>query len=182
MRKGTKLIAVLCRLVLPHGSTGTDRSMREPNRGYPQPKPWASIPSRLRASADPLTTSFKDTIGSALRLRIMGLIQPTQRLTSFHFDVAHDAYGRHIRPNDPNKPEGEWNYPPTDTVLETAGLRPIEENIRRRRDTALFRFRTIHIYRQCLASSLCLYRYAWYLSSLSGILTLVYVFVRYRYK
>jgi hypothetical protein len=33
--------------------------------------------------------------------------------------------------------EGEWNYPPTDTVLETAGLRPIEENIRRRRDTAL---------------------------------------------
>jgi hypothetical protein len=25
-------------------------------------------------SADPLTTSFKDTIGSALRLRIMGLI------------------------------------------------------------------------------------------------------------
>jgi hypothetical protein len=71
----------------------------------------------------------------------MGLIQYlTQRLTSFHFfDVAHDAYaaGQHIRPNDPNKPEGEWNYPPTDTVLETAGLRPIEENIRRRRDTAL---------------------------------------------
>jgi hypothetical protein len=28
--------------------------------------------------------------------------------------------GQHIRPNDPNKPEGEWNYPPTDTVLETA--------------------------------------------------------------
>jgi hypothetical protein len=70
----------------------------------------------------------------------MGLIQYLYTETSFHFfDVAHDAYaaGQHIRPNDPNKPEGEWNYPPTDTVLETAGLRPIEENIRRRRDTAL---------------------------------------------
>jgi hypothetical protein len=35
-------------------------------------------------------------------------------------------------------------YPPTDTVLEAAELRPIEENIRRRRDTALlFRFQLI---------------------------------------
>jgi hypothetical protein len=60
----------------------------------------------------------------------MGLIQYLHRDDKLSFfDVAHDAYaaGQHIRPNDPNKPEGEWNYPPTDTVLETAGLRPIEE-------------------------------------------------------
>jgi hypothetical protein len=77
------------------------------------------------STGGPLTTSFKTPIGSALRLRIMGLINTfTQRRQAF-IDVAHDAYaaGQHIRPNDPNKPEGEWNYPPTDTVLETAGLR-----------------------------------------------------------
>jgi hypothetical protein len=89
-------------------------------------------------SADPLTTSFKDTNRFCFTAPNHGSYPIPQRLTSFHFDVAHDAYAAgHIRPNDPNKPEGEWNYPPTDTVLETAGLRPIEENIRRRRDTAL---------------------------------------------
>jgi hypothetical protein len=70
----------------------------------------------------------------------MGLIQPfteTDKLSFLTLRTMHTLCGQHIRPNDPNKPEGEWNYPPTDTVLETAGLRPIEENIRRRRDTAL---------------------------------------------
>jgi hypothetical protein len=112
----------------------------------------------------------------------MGLIQylytETDKLS--FFDVAHDAYaaGQHIRPNDPNKPEGEWNYPPTDTVLETAGLRPIEENIRRRRDTALcFASERYAIYRQCLASFPLACTGVWYpLSSLTvSILTLVYV-------
>jgi hypothetical protein len=53
----------------------------------------------------------------------MGLINTFETDKLSFFDVAHDAYaaGQHIRPNDPNKPEGEWN-PPTDTVLETAGL------------------------------------------------------------
>jgi hypothetical protein len=115
----------------------------------------------------------------------MGLIQYLYTETSFHFfDVAHDAYaGQHIRPNDPNKPEGEWNYPPTDTVLETAGLRPIEENIRRRRDTAL-----------CFASE----RYAIYTGNVCILLACTGMhgthsspyskypytglFVRYRYK
>jgi hypothetical protein len=95
----------------------------------------------------------------------MGLIQYLYTETSFHFfDVAHDAYaGQHIRPNDPNKPEGEWNYPPTDTVLETAGLRPIEENIRRRRDTALcFASERYAIYTGNVWHPFSLYRYAWY--------------------
>jgi hypothetical protein len=36
-------------------------------------------------------------------------------------------------------PEGEWTYPPADTILDAAGLRPIQEYIRRRRET-VFRF------------------------------------------
>jgi hypothetical protein len=74
-------------------------------------------------SADPLTNSFKDTNRFCFTAPNHGSYPiPYTGLTSFHFDVAHDAYaaGQHIRPNDPNKPEGEWNYPPTDTVLETA--------------------------------------------------------------
>jgi hypothetical protein len=85
---------------------------------------------------EPLTTSFKDTNRFCFTARIMGLINTFTGLA--FIDVAHDAYaGPAYSTERPNKPEGEWNYPPTDTVLETAGLRPIEENIRRRRDTAL---------------------------------------------
>ncbi len=36
-----------------------------------------------------------------------------------------------------NQKENGPVYPPTDTVLEAAGLRQIKENIRRRRDNAL---------------------------------------------
>jgi hypothetical protein len=42
-----------------------------------------------------------------------------QRLTSFHRRCARYAAGQRIRQNDPNE---EWTYPPTDTVLEAAGL------------------------------------------------------------
>jgi hypothetical protein len=42
-------------------------------------------------------------------------------MTSFHRRRARYAAGQHIRPNDPNQPEEEWTYPPTNTVLEAAG-------------------------------------------------------------
>jgi hypothetical protein len=89
-------------------------------------------------SADPLTTSFKDTNRFCFTAPNHGSYPIPYTETDKLSLTLRDAYaaGQHIRPNDPNKPE-EWNYPPTDTVLETAGLRPIEENIRRRRDTAL---------------------------------------------
>jgi hypothetical protein len=77
-----------------------------------------------------------------------------QRLTSFHRRCARYAAGQHIRQNDPNNPEEEWTYPPTDTVLEAAGL--VYDQFRKTSEADatvyvyLFRFRTIDVYRQCL--------------------------------
>jgi hypothetical protein len=137
-------------------------------------------------SADPLTTSFKDTNRFCFTAPNHGSYPIPLHRADIFFDVAHDAYaaGQHIRPNDPNK-RGEWNYPPTDTVLETAGLRPIEETFDA--DATLHSVSlpndTPYIPAMFGILSFSLYRYAWYLSSLTvSILTLVYVFVRYRYK
>jgi hypothetical protein len=59
------------------------------------------------------------------------------KLKGFHRRCARYITGQHIRPNDPDDLDGEWTYPPTATVLEAAGLWPIQEYIRRRRDTVL---------------------------------------------
>jgi hypothetical protein len=62
----------------------------------------------------------------------MGII-----LISFHRHCARYSAGQHIQPNDSNNPQGEWTYPPTDTFIDAAGLRPIQESIRRRRESIL---------------------------------------------
>jgi hypothetical protein len=167
-------LSVLCRLVLTYSTVAPvliDAQGNQTNRS-----PLSSCSYSTVAPVDLLTTSFKDTNRFCFTAPNHGSypIPFTQRLTSFHRRCARCIRcGQHIRPNDPNKPEGEWNYPPTDTVLETAGLRPIEEKHRRRRDTALcFASERYAIYRQCLHPSFSffpfsLYRYAWYpLSSL----------------
>jgi hypothetical protein len=104
---------------------------KEPNR-YPKTEALGIHPIPPQStSADPLTTSFKDTNRFCFTAPNHGSypIPYTETDKLSFFDVAHDAYaaGQHIRPNDPNKPEGEWNYPPTDTVLETAGLRQLRK-------------------------------------------------------
>jgi hypothetical protein len=76
-----------------------------------------------------------------------------KKLQSFHRRCARYITGMHIRPNDPNDLDGEWTYPPTATVLEAAGLWPILEYIRRRRETVLRFASERYIYRKCLASS-----------------------------
>jgi hypothetical protein len=58
----------------------------------------------------------------------------------------------HIRPDDPANIDGDWTYPPSTTVLEAAGLWPIQEHIRRRRASVLRFASEPYIYRQCLAS------------------------------
>jgi len=65
-----------------------------------------------------------------------------KQLRSFHSRVARYITGRHIRQN----ADGTWFHPPTDDVLEEAGLRTIDEYIRRRRDTVrnFVRFRPIY--------------------------------------
>jgi hypothetical protein len=111
MRKGTKLIAS------PLSSCSTYRMWHR----------W-----------NPLTTSFKDTNRFCFTARIMGLINTfTQRLTSFHRRCARCIRCGPAYSTERPKQTRRRMELSTDTVLETAGLRPIEENIRRRRDTAL---------------------------------------------
>jgi hypothetical protein len=149
-------LSVLCRLVLPTtyarstgtdrcarnqtnqssvvlfysylpGSTGTDRCARNQTEISSKTEALGIHPIPPQStSADPLTTSFKDTnrfFTAPNHGSYQYLYTETDKLSFFL--TLRDAYaaGQHIRPNDPNKPEGEWNYPPTDTVLETAGLR-----------------------------------------------------------
>jgi hypothetical protein len=159
---------------------GTEDILKDRSPGHP------SHPASEHVSGPVGQPVLKTPIGSALPESwvLSNTFTETDKLS--FFDVAHDAYaaGQHIRPNDPNKPEGEWNYPPTDTVLETAGLQ-----LRKTFDadatlhSVSLPNDTPYIPAMFGIPSFSLYRYAWYpLSSLTGILTLVYVFVRYRYK
>jgi len=65
-----------------------------------------------------------------------------KQLHSFHSRVAHYITGRHIRQN----ADGTWFHPPTDGVLEEAGLPTIDDYIKRQRDTVrnFVRFRPIY--------------------------------------
>jgi hypothetical protein len=122
-------------------------------------KSWGRI-SRILSSdgASPkVMASFYKTIVQSVLLygaesRVLSKTMKS-KLKGFHRRCARYITGKHIRPNDRDDPDGEWTYPQTATVLEAAGLRPIQEYIQRRRDTA-FRFASQRfIYRQCQESS-----------------------------
>jgi hypothetical protein len=138
-------------------------------------------------SADPLTTN-KDTNRFCFTAPNHGSYQylytETDKL-SFFFDVAHGTLRASIfdRTTQTNQKE-EWNYPPTDTVLETAGLGQLRKTFDADATPPVSLPTIRHIPAMFGILSFSLYRYAWYpLSSLTvSILTLVYVFVRYRYK
>jgi hypothetical protein len=134
-----------------------DRCAREPNRGYPQRQSLGIHPIPPQStSADPLTTSFKDTNRFCFTAPNHGSYQylytETDKLSFFL--TLRDAYaaGQHIRPNDPNKTRrnGIIHQPILFSKQRDYGN---GENIRRRRDIHSVSLRTIrHIYRQCLAS------------------------------
>ena len=58
-----------------------------------------------------------------------------KKLRTFHLKAARYTTHRHIRPL--NDGTGEWIYPPSESVLEDAGLFEIEVYIQRRRDTVI---------------------------------------------
>ena len=55
------------------------------------------------------------------------------KLEAFHKKIARNITNCHIRPDPQN--EGEWIYPDTESVLKKASLLPIEEYIKRRKNT-----------------------------------------------
>ena len=55
------------------------------------------------------------------------------KLSAFHHVCARFISNRHIKPDN----EGIWTYPSNESVLEDAGLFPMETYIQRRRDTIL---------------------------------------------
>jgi hypothetical protein len=140
-------------------------------------------------SADPLTTSFKDTNRFCFTAPNHGSYPiPLHRLTSFHFfDVAHDAYaGASIfRTTQTNQKENGIIHQPIlfskqrdyGQLRKTFDADATLHSVSLPNDTP-------YIPAMFGILSFSLYRYAWYpLSSLTvSILTLVYVFVRYRYK
>jgi hypothetical protein len=69
-----------------------------------------------------------------------------KKLRSFHARVARYICNRHIRP----LPDGTWQLPPTEEVLEQCGLYTIEEYIKRRRNTVLNFVKEREIYGRCL--------------------------------
>lgn len=72
----------------------------------------------------------------------------TRKLESFHRRCARFIAREHIRPNE----DGTWTYPPSDGVLQKAGLCSIEEYIRRRKATVAI-FATGHkIFQDCCNS------------------------------
>ena len=81
-----------------------------------------------------------------------------KQLRSFHSRVARYLTGRHIRQNE----DGTWFHPPTDGVLEEAGLRTIDEYIRRRRDTVRNFVRFRPIYEVCRQSTAISNRAVWW--------------------
>ena len=81
-----------------------------------------------------------------------------KQLRSFHSRVARYITGRHIRQN----ADGTWFHPPTEGVLEEAGLRTIDEYIRRRRDTVRHFVRFRPIYEVCRQSTAISNRAVWW--------------------
>ena len=69
-------------------------------------------------------------------------------LESFHRRVARYLCRRHIRKLE----DGTWEYPPSEEILEQAGLYTIQEYIQRRRDTITRYIRNRPIYTQCIRS------------------------------
>ena len=72
-----------------------------------------------------------------------------QLLRSFHHRVARYIVGKHIQ----ELPDGSYVCPPTEEVLEEAGLWPLEEYIKRRRDTINGYVATRPIYERCVQST-----------------------------
>jgi hypothetical protein len=70
-----------------------------------------------------------------------------EKLQSFHHRCARYITGRHIR-----KEEEIWIYPDNKTTLELADLLPIEEYIKKRKETILIFARDIPIFQQCNTS------------------------------
>jgi hypothetical protein len=122
-------------------------------------KAWGRI-SRILSSegAAPkvMATFYKTIVQSVLLYGAESCVLSKtveSKLKGFHRRCARYITGQHIRPNDPDDLDGEWSYPPTATVLEAAGLWPIQEYIRRRRDTVLRFASQRFIYQQCQESS-----------------------------
>lgn len=115
---------------------------------------WARFSKVLcRAGAEPrkMASFYRAVVQSVLLFgsETWVLTQPMQqRLDSFHKRCARYITGRHIRQN----PDGTWTYPPSDAVLEEAGLWTIQKYIARRRAT-IFRYVSSRpIYAQCVNS------------------------------
>ena len=68
-----------------------------------------------------------------------------KQLQSFHRRCARYITGQQIRQNE----DGTWTYPSSESVLEMAGLRTIQEYIKSRRNTVMKYARSRLIYQQC---------------------------------
>jgi len=71
-----------------------------------------------------------------------------RQLRSFHQRCPRYITRRHIREN----PDGTWTHPPSQEVLEEAGLLPIEDYIQKRKDTIYKYARGRPIMEECRAS------------------------------
>jgi hypothetical protein len=72
-----------------------------------------------------------------------------QRLERFHARCARHMAHRHIR----HLPDGTWQHPHTDQILEICGLSPISAAIAKRKTTLLHYATTYsQVYRRCLAT------------------------------
>ena len=69
-----------------------------------------------------------------------------KKIRSFHACVARYICNRHIR----SQEDGTWEYPPTEEVLEQAGLFTIDTYIRRQRETIGVFVRNRPIYTDCI--------------------------------
>jgi hypothetical protein len=74
-----------------------------------------------------------------------------RRLETFHARCARTLAHRHIHPN----PDGTWEHPPTDEVLERCGLSPISTYIAKRKTRLLESYATTEsqLYTICIAST-----------------------------
>ena len=81
-----------------------------------------------------------------------------KQVRSFHHRVARYISGMHIRKNR----DGTWTCPSSKDVLEKAGLKPLEEYIRKRRDTVRNFVMHRPIYRACQRSIVLSKRTVWW--------------------
>ena len=72
-----------------------------------------------------------------------------RQFQSFHSRVARFLTGKHIRPLE----DGSWHCPPTEDVLQEAGLETVEEYILRRRQTVRGFVRHRPMYLHCQLSA-----------------------------